>query len=162
MKQSVLSMIILILGLSPVGATEVGVVRRGMAEDSWLIQRFHIKWGIETRTEQIWDGHAELSQGTVLSVDPFIRREILYDSMIVSDTSWRSTTHTDVEGIYITVLAPLEAVITIHTQTHDFTFGVDELEPGESREELSGDIQITNVTEEVLFRIAGLEHGVAG
>jgi len=143
-------------------ATELGVVHRGMAEEGWQVYRFHILWGIETTTEQVWDGNAEISEGTILSVDPFMRHEMIYDPMRVGETSWRSRTWTDVEGIFISVVAPPDATISIHTVTHDFSFAVGELAQGESKEEMDGDIEITNMTEEVLFRIAGLEYGVAG
>jgi hypothetical protein len=162
MMKFILSLVITCLALASAQATEVGVVGRGMAESDWSIYRFHIKWGIETSTEQVWDGHAELSDGAILNVQPFLRFEILYDSMITGPTSWRSRTWGDVEGIYISVAAPPDARIDIFTETYDFSFDVDELEVGEVKTELDGDIEITNVTEEVLFRIAGLEHGEAG
>lgn len=162
MKRIALLTLLICLAAASAWATETNVVRRGMADPDWLVQRFHIMWGVKTTTEQVWDGHAELSEGTILSVDPFLRHDILYDSMIVSETSWLSTTYADVEGIFITVVSPPDAVISIHTQTHDFEFGVSELEQGDVKTELDGDIEISNVTEEVLYRIRGLEYGVVG
>ncbi len=147
---------------APVWATEQGVATRGMAQDDWLVYRYHVMWGINTKTKQVWDGSARISKGRILKVDPFIRHDILYDSMLVTDTSWKSTTYMDVEGVFIKVVSPPDAVLLIDTATFDFDFRVDELQPGESKDFLGGDIQVTNKTEEVLFRIAGLEYGKTG
>lgn len=143
-------------------ATEQDAGPKGLVQAGWRTYRFHIKWGIQTRTKQVWDGHAKIDQGRMISITPFIRHEILYDSMMVSATSWRSTTYADAEGIYLSVCAPSEATVFVHTETHDFRFRVGSLEDGETRRELDGDIEITNATSEVLYRIAGLEKGGSG
>ncbi len=150
------------LPVAHVSATERQVVNRSEAQDGWLINRFHIKWGIRTRTRQVWDGHLECLQGRILRVTPFIRHEIPHDNMLVGETAWKSTTYTGAEGIYVTVYGPADNRVQVHTATHDFAFRVCDLAVGYSRQELGGDIEITNVTEEVLFRIAGLEKGQAG
>jgi len=147
---------------APLGATEQGVVTKGIARGGWSEYRYHIQWGIKTKTRQVWDGDARISEGRILKIDPFIRHDILNDSMLISAASWRSTTYMDVEGVFITVVSPPDAVLYIHTATLDFDFSVDALKPEESMELLEGVIQVTNKTEEVLFRIAGLEYGRAG
>jgi hypothetical protein len=131
-------------------------------KDGRQLYRFHIMWGIKTKTKQIWDGHAEVDAGEILEVLPFQRNEKPDESMLVSETSWRSTTYLDVEGIYLVVRAPKETKVSIYTKTCNFTFSVSELKPGETKQELDGDIEIRNDSEEILFRIAGLEKGIPG
>ncbi|UCG16530.1 MAG: DUF3604 domain-containing protein [Phycisphaerales bacterium] len=132
------------------------------AAETWDVHRFCIKWGIRSNTPKVWDGHARLAPGEILDVTPFIRHEIPYDSMLVSPTSWRSTTYTDAEGIYLSVRAPEDARVSIHTVSCDFAFSVGDLPPGDTRRELNGDIEVCNVTREILFRTAGLETGSYG
>ena len=150
---------ILLLALLILWAGAVGnsAAAQPLAEDEWTTQRFNIKWGLITKTEQLWDGHVELDQGEILDIAPFIRHEILYDSLMVSKNAWKSTTYTNAEGIYLTVHAPQEAKVSVFTKIHDFAFQVGDIPDEATQEELDGDISIMNVSSEVLFRIAGLE-----
>jgi len=162
MKRGILFFCLCVLAVSSAWTTERGVVTKSMAKEGWLIYRFNIKWGIQTKTKQPWDGHAEVDVGKILKVTPYQRNEKPNDAMLVSETSWRSTTYIDVEGVYLVVYAPKEAKVSVYTKTHNFTFGVSELKAGETKQEMDGDIEVRNDTEEVLFRIAGLEKGVPG
>lgn len=131
-------------------------------DEAWQLQRFCIKWGLRTTTRQVWDGQVRLDTGNILDVTPFIRHEIPYDAMRVTATSWRSTTYIDAEGIYLTVRAPEDATVFVETVTCDLQFSVGDLEPGETKQHLEGDVEISNVTDQVLFRIAGLERSPPG
>ncbi|MCP4593306.1 MAG: DUF3604 domain-containing protein [bacterium] len=151
-------------------ALVVGAARTGITAEAaqpaergeWKIHRFCIRWGLRSTTRQVWDGHAELDAGEVIDVTPFIRHEIPYDSMRASANAWRSTTYIDAEGAYVTVRAPDDATVSIYTATHNFAFAVGALKPGETTQELDGEIEIQNVTNQALFRIAGLERGGYG
>ncbi len=162
MKRGILFFCLCVLAVSSAWATERGVITKSMAKEGWQTYRFNVKWGIQTRTKQVWDGHAEVDVGKILKVTPYQRNEKPNDAMLVSETSWRSTTYIDVEGVYLVVYAPKEAKVSVFTKTHNFTFGVGELKAGETKQEMDGDIEIRNDTEEVLFRIAGLEKGIPG
>ncbi len=164
-KFLLLATLVLLELVSPMAsmqADEKGVVTKAMIQPGYVWKRIHIKWGILTKSHQIWDGHAEIDSGHILKVNPFIRRDLLDDSKLVTETSWKSETYTDIEGIFLTVYAPPPAIIRIVTRTHTFAFSIEDLEKKKQLVEMDGDIEIEDQTEEILFRIKGLEYGEYG
>jgi len=137
-------------------------INKSMHHPDYVWKRIHIKWGIKTKTKQVWDGSAKIDSGYILKVNPFIRRDLLDDSKLVTETSWTSETYSDVEGIFLSIYAPPKAQINIKTITHNFSFRIEDIDKKQKLLELDGDIEITDKTEEILFHIKGLEYGKYG
>jgi len=157
-----LVLVCLAISWSFLHADERGSMTKSMIQPDYVWKRIHIKWGINTKTKLVWDGYAEIDSGYILKVNPFIRRDLLDDSKLVSKTSWKSETYSDIEGIFLSIYAPLKAQIKITTITHNFSFQIEDLDKKQKLLELDGDIEITDQTEEILFRIKGLEYGKYG
>ncbi len=155
-------LICLVISCSFLSADEKGSVTKSMIHPDYVWKRIHIRWGINTRTKQVWDGYAQIDSGSILKVNPFIRGDLLDDSKLVTETSWKSETHSDVEGIFLTVYAPASAHIDIVTKTHSFSFTIEDIQKKQKFCEMDGDIEIQDQTEELLFRIKGLEYGKYG
>ena len=110
-------------------------------------KRIQITWGLQTKTRQIWDGYAEIDTGNIQRIIPFIRHGMIDESKLVTKNSWQSMTYTDMEGIFLFVQAPLDAIIKIVTKSHTFSFRLDELVNQNKLMRMEDDIKIHNVSE---------------
>ncbi len=131
-------------------------------QSSSISKRIQITWGIQTKTKQTWDGYAEIDKGEIQKVVPFIRHGMIDESKRVTNYSWKSMTYTDVEGVFLFVRAPISSVIKIITKSHTFSFSLDELDNYKTLTRMDGDIEVLDISDEVIYQIKGLEYGKYG
>ena len=131
-------------------------------QSAFIYKRIQITWGIQTKTKQIWDGYAEIDTGDILKVIPFIRHGMIDESKLVTKLSWKSMTYTDVEGVFLFVQAPIDAIVKIVTKSYTFLISLDELVNQKILTRLDGDIKIQDITDHVIYQIKGLEYGQYG
>jgi uncharacterized protein DUF3604 len=127
-----------------------------------ITKRIQITWGIQTNTKQIWDGHAEIDTGDILKVVPFIRHGMIDESKLVTRLSWKSMSYNDVEGVFLFVQAPIDARVKIVTESHTFSFVLDDLIKQKMQIRMDGDIEVQDITDQVIYQIKGLEYGEYG
>ncbi len=143
-------------------SSELGARSSEAGSSENVHKRIKIVWGIKTKTQQVWDGSLVSDGAEIVRIKPFIRHGMLDDSKLTGELSWKSTTYNDVEGIYIDVVGSMESFIHIDNDTHPFSFRVGNISPDKPVYRMDGDIEISDVTDNHLVQIAGLEYGRYG
>ena len=132
------------------------------SQSAFVDKRIQITWGIKTKTKQIWDGHVEINNGEVLKVVPFIRHGMIDESKLVTKHSWTSKTYTNKEGVFLFVQVPKEAIVKVITKSHTFEFSLEDFADQKILTRMDGDIEIKDITDDVIYQIKGLEYGQYG
>ena len=127
-----------------------------------ITRRIQVTWGLQTKAKQTWDGYAEIDSGEIQKVVPFIRHGMIDESKLVTKHSWKSMTYTDVEGVFLFVRAPISSVIKMIIKSHTFSFSLDELNRQKMLTRMDGDIEVQDITDQVIYQIKGLEYGEYG
>ncbi len=129
---------------------------------NYLHKKIRIVWGINCKTHQVWDGVASMDTGRIVRITPFIRYGMVDDSKLITHNSWKSETYMEREGIFVDVKGLPSANIKISTVTHTFSFTIAEIDGVKKKYEMDGNIEIEDVTDQVLFQIMGFEYGQYG
>jgi len=127
-----------------------------------ITRRIQVTWGLQTKTKRSWDGYAEIDRGEIQKVVPFIRHGMIDESKLVTKHSWKSMTYTDVEGVFLFVQAPTNSTVKIITKSHTFSFSLDQLDKNKVLTRMDGDIEIQDISDQVIYQIKGLEYGEYG
>ena len=90
-----------------------------------------VKWGMELKTIQKWDGRVDIINGVLVKVTPFIRHSMIDDSKLITSNSWSSTTYTSTEGVFIHFNGSLKTKLAFTTLSGDFNFVIDTLQNNE-------------------------------
>jgi len=121
-----------------------------------------VKWGMELKTIQKWDGRVDIINGVLVKVTPFIRHSMIDDSKLITSNSWSSTTYTSTEGVFIHFNGSLKTKLAFTTLSGDFNFVIDTLQNKGKLDLLNNHVEIVDISDKYNYRIKGLEYGLYG